>query len=186
MKGSTNTIQEDVKDLQNPEFTESAEVVNIRSGESIFSIFGKIRKWFSFISDYSITFNPIRFGDYEDFTGLENGGLIDTEYFECPKTGIYIVYFIVAQCGADSITAAGAHWLAALKDLDGGTAYPVSGGRAAQIIPIGQTWDSCSTVSSMYVLNAGQQYKVTFQNASGIRTNTTYNSRISVLCVFFR
>lgn len=57
------TVDEALDDLNNPEFTEASTRANIASGESISTIFGKIKKWFTDLKTVAFT------GAYSDLSG---------------------------------------------------------------------------------------------------------------------
>jgi hypothetical protein len=123
--------------------------------------------------------NPaILVGDL-DIKNTPDNTSVDTSTFTVTKRGRYLVVFSVGHAGADSMTQAGAHWLASIRNSNNSDIYPDSGGRNAIVMPLGKQWDKCITATQIYNFNTGT-YHAHFHNFTGIGTSAAYASRYSV------
>ena len=137
------------------------------------------------LTDDLIDLHPIRVTQSVNFTNLADHDTVNTPDFTIPKTGMYIVTFSMAQCGATDISQVGAFWQVELIDKStSGHVYPTPAIRQFFVLPVGNAWDSAVFTTMMFQLSAGDYY-VIFKNYTGVTTNAMYGSTGAVSCFYF-
>lgn len=104
---------------------------------------------------------------------IKNGDSVEIT-LPIEKSGIYILVFVVNQCGANKITISNAYWKVKGDSLPQN--YPTLS------IPISPEWNTPNTAAVLSALSKGE-HRYIFYNFSGITTDSTYDSTVSVYAV---